>query len=103
MITLKDLLTSSDKYPSRETHKEATEEVKNNGKTLLKDVNALLEELGIAIVIVSSGFRPSDVNKNIPNAAKRSLHMIGRAIDIEDPDGSLDALIRSRDDLKKKY
>lgn len=102
-ITLKDLLTSSGKYPEREKHKEVTPEVIKNAETLLKAVNSLLTDLKIDKATVSSGFRPSDVNSAIPNAAKKSLHMIGCAIDIADADGALDKLIESRDDLKKKY
>ena len=39
---------------------------------------------------ISSGWRPSAVNKAIANAAKRSNHMIGNACDVYDPDGALD-------------
>lgn len=100
---MKDYLTSSGKYPDRAKHKELTPEIIKNAERLLKNVNAFLTELGITTATVSSGFRPSDVNSAIPNAAKRSLHMTGRAVDLSDPDGKLDALIESRDDLKKKY
>jgi len=40
---------------------------------------------------VSSGWRPPEVNAATPNAAARSKHMTGQAIDIYDPDGDLDA------------
>lgn len=40
--------------------------------------------------IVSSGWRPPAVNASTPNAAVRSLHMTGKAIDVYDPDGDLD-------------
>lgn len=103
MLTLKDLLTSSGKYPEREKHKEVTLEVIKNAEVLLSKVNALLKDLNIDKVAVSSGFRPSEVNAGIANAAKKSLHMQGSAVDLSDPDGKLDALIESRDDLKKKY
>ena len=39
---------------------------------------------------VSSGWRPPEVNAATPNAAARSKHMTGQAIDIYDPDGDLD-------------
>lgn len=103
MLTLKDLLTSSGKYPEREKHKEVTPEVTANATALLEKVNNLLKDLKIDKVSVSSGFRPSEVNAGIANAAKKSLHMSGQAVDLVDPDGKLDALIESRDDLKKKY
>lgn len=39
---------------------------------------------------VSSGWRPPEVNERTPNAAIKSKHMTGQAIDIYDPDGDLD-------------
>lgn len=38
----------------------------------------------------NSGWRPPEVNKSVANAAKKSLHMTGKAIDIEDEDEMLD-------------
>lgn len=103
MISLKDYLTASGKYPERENHPELTPQILDNAKKLLAKVNNLLTELGIAQVFVSSGFRPSEVNKGIPNAAKKSLHMTCQAIDIQDPDGSLDELLDEGDELLKRY
>lgn len=101
-ITLKDYLTASGKYPERENHAELTAEKIENAYRLLTAVNAFLAELGINNVTVSSGFRPSAAN-SAAGGAKKSLHMQCLAIDLADPDGSLDKLIESRDDLKKKY
>lgn len=39
---------------------------------------------------VNSGWRPPSVNAATPNAAPRSKHMSGHAIDISDPEGDLD-------------
>jgi hypothetical protein len=39
---------------------------------------------------VNSGWRPPSVNAATPNAAPRSKHMTGHAIDISDPEGDLD-------------
>jgi hypothetical protein len=103
MLTLQDLLTSSGKYPERAKSTELTDEIKANGEKLLESVNSLLKELGITGVKISSGFRPSSVNSKVPNAAKRSLHMICKAVDLEDKNGEIDKAIASRDDLKKKY
>jgi uncharacterized protein YcbK (DUF882 family) len=103
MINLDDYLSASGKYPERIHHKEATAEVIANAKTLLDKVNNFLKELGIQSVEVSSGFRPSDVNSSLPNSAKKSLHMIGSAIDLADADGSLDSLVNANDALLKKY
>ena len=103
MITLKDYLTASGRYPERENHKEVTEEVKKNAEELLKRVNALLNDLKLSGVKVSSGFRPSAVNASISNAAKKSLHMTGQAIDLADPTGAIDELLDESDVLLKKY
>ena len=39
---------------------------------------------------VSSGWRPPEVNAATPGAAKKSNHMLGRAVDLTDADGALD-------------
>lgn len=105
MITLKNYLTASGRYPEREHDKELTKELLTNAEKLLKQVNNFLIELGVdpSSLTVSSGFRPSAVNASTPGSAKKSLHMQCLAIDIADPDGSLDELIDKNDALKKKY
>jgi hypothetical protein len=40
--------------------------------------------------VVSSGWRPASINAATPNAAPKSKHMTGQALDIYDPDGDLD-------------
>lgn len=102
-LHLSDLITSSGKYPDRANHPELTPEVISNLEQLLKQVTALLNDLGVDHVEVSSGFRPSTVNANIPNAAKKSLHMIGKAVDLADPTNSLDKLIESHPELLEKH
>ena len=102
-ISLKDYLTASGKYPERENHPELTPELKKNAESFLKTLNAFLAEIGLTNVKVSSGFRPSAVNASTPGSAKKSLHMICLACDIEDSDGSKDNLVDSRDDLLKKH
>lgn len=100
MITLKDWVTSSGKYPERA--KELTPDVVLSAEEFLILVNDLLEQLGIASASVSSGFRPASVNSKIPNAAKRSAHMSGKAIDLIDIDGSLKKLIASKPEIMRK-
>ena len=39
---------------------------------------------------ITSGWRPPAINAATPNAAPRSKHMSGHAIDISDPEGDLD-------------
>lgn len=103
LISFEDYITASGKYLDRLKSAELTPEVIDNAKKLLEKVNAFLAELGVTSVKVSSGFRPSAVNSGIPNAAKRSLHMSGLAIDLEDADESLDTLGRKNNALKRKY
>jgi len=103
MLTLNDLLTSSGKYPDRAKSPELTPEVLNNAKILLDKVNKFLEEIGMTNVKVSSGFRPASVNAATPGAAKKSNHMVCKAVDLEDPDGDLDAIVGMNDVGLKKY
>lgn len=104
LLTLNDLLTSSGKYPKRATHIECTDEVKANALALLEKVNAFLDELGVTDATVSSGFRPSEVNNATPNAAKKSLHKVGKAVDLlDDAAGTLATLVYNNQELLKKH
>lgn len=58
-------------------------EVKGNALDLIKRVNNLLEALQIDAVKVTSGWRPLAINMRA-GGAKRSLHMIGKAVDLAD-------------------
>jgi hypothetical protein len=103
MITLEDYISASGKYPERLTHPELTQDVKDNATKLLDLVNSFLSELNISKITVTSGWRPSSVNASIKNAAKKSSHMVGFAVDLADSDGELDELVGKNDDLLKKY
>lgn len=84
MITLKNYLSASGRYPERVNSAELTAEILENAENLLERVNAVLTELGITSVSISSGFRPASVNAITPGAAKKSLHTQCLAIDIID-------------------
>jgi uncharacterized protein YcbK (DUF882 family) len=103
IISLEDFITASGKYKERLKSEELTQDVKNNGEKLLNRVCQLLKELGINKAVVSSGFRPSSINGKIKGAAKKSLHMLGKAIDLADVDGKLYKAISSKPELLKKY
>lgn len=67
---------------------ELNDEVVENSLNLMKRVNALLKELGVANAKVNSGWRPPTYNeelrrKGIP-AARKSRHITGEAIDLSD-------------------
>lgn len=91
MITLDDYWMGRDKlYPLDMTetiraNAQRTVEVANRILTLFKAETKDTEQRK-----VTSGWRPPRVNAAIPNAATKSLHMTGEAIDIADPDGMLD-------------
>lgn len=104
LITLDDWITSSGKYKERASSSELTSTVKENASILIGKVNALLAELGVESVRVSSGFRPSAVNANTPGAAKKSAHQSGGAIDlVDDSNQSLGKLILENHHLLKEY
>lgn len=105
MLTLQDWITSSGKYPERAKSDELTDTVLDNAQLLLDSVNDLLVALGMDLskVSISSGFRPSSVNTKIPNAAKKSLHMTGLALDLLDTDGKIDSLIEKNSHLLETY
>lgn len=103
LLSLDDLITSSGKYPDRAKSNELTEEVKQNLLLLLERVNAILSDLEIDKVEVSSGFRPSSVNASIAGAAKKSLHMRGLAVDLADQSGTLKGIIQCSPHLLKTY
>lgn len=98
-VTLESYLMGREvKYAS-----EYTSDVAMNAMQLLPRVNALLQDLGVSSVIVTSGWRPPSLNAHIPNAAPRSLHMVGKAVDLSDVEGKLFNLIIDHHPLLKKY
>ena len=103
IIDLESYITASGKYKDRLESNELTKEVKDNAVRLLNRVNQLLKELGYSKANVSSGFRPSSVNAKTKGAAKKSLHMLGKAIDIADPNHELYKKVEQKPELLKKY
>ena len=100
MITFEAFWMGRDK-----THSvDLTEEVKKNAKEFVPKVNAFLAELGWAQECkVSSGWRPASINGAV-GGAKRSLHMLGLAVDIrDDKDQTLGKLVASKPELMRKY
>lgn len=67
-----------------------TVETANALLVLAKTAGVSLESNPRTGSIVSSGWRPPDVNSATPGAAANSLHMQCLAIDLFDPDGDLD-------------
>lgn len=103
MITVNDYWMGRDKtYPLA-----LSADIRRNAETMVELVNKLLTLAKVAGVtletnprtgtIVSSGWRPPEVNANTPNAATRSKHMTGQALDLFDPDGDLDDWLMTDD------
>lgn len=104
-LAMADWVTSSQKYPERAKSAELTEEVVANAEVTIELINKFFIAMSIDIssLKVSSGFRPSAVNKSV-GGAKKSGHTIGFAIDFHDIDGNLDAVISSdkgQEELKR--
>ena len=88
MITKKELLMGRDvQFP-----KEYTKEISDNLDKLLLAINKVRKAYGKPMT-VSSGWRPAAVNGRIANAAVKSNHMLGLAVDISDPKGEVMAWI----------
>lgn len=85
MITIDSYFMGRDKqFPD-----ELTQEIKDNASDLVVKVQKLLSIWG-GTTWVSSGWRPAAVNSKVPNAAKKSNHMTGKAVDLVDKQGRLD-------------
>ncbi len=67
-----------------------TVEVANKLLVLAKVGGVTLDFVPGTASIVTSGWRPADVNAITPNAKPRSLHIRCQAIDLYDPYGDLD-------------
>lgn len=103
------MITAEDYFGrmSRIAHGEPDAEVQANAAILLERVNALLAVVneshpGIAAAMnphVNSGWRPAAYNATVPNAAVKSKHITGQAIDLADPDGELDELLLAHPNL----
>lgn len=95
-ITVIDYLMGREKmYPD-----EYTIGIRANAELTVDAVNSLLarlEQAGVPLethpqtgTIISSGWRPPQINGQIKNAAVRSKHMTGQACDLYDPEGRID-------------
>jgi hypothetical protein len=91
MITLELFYKGRDKQFAADL----TPEIQKNAEELLRRTNRLLELFYAANPTAhkrdcNSGWRPPAVNAGVKNAAPKSNHMKGLAVDIEDDDEMLD-------------
>lgn len=100
-ITLENyLLSRHHLYPD-----EYTVGVRTCAEETVKKVNSLLavmEAEGVKLEanprtgsIISSGWRPPQINGQVKGAAIRSKHMTGQACDLYDPEGDIDTFLSS--------
>lgn len=103
-ISLEDYATASGRYPERLESPEFNKDVRQTAQGFLGQIEAFLSDLGhTGKIDVTSGFRPSKVNAGISNAAVRSLHMTGHAIDLlDDENQTLANLIMAEANEKKQ-
>lgn len=86
-----------------------TPEIEHEAHHTVLAANALLDTMGADGVerkvhpgtgmLITSGWRPPAVNAATAGAAKNSLHMTGRAIDVYDPEGRIDSWCMTHLDL----
>lgn len=79
---------------------ELTKEIIDNALATIAKADALLKRFG-EDRSCNSGWRPKAVNEATSNAASKSKHLTGQAIDLHDPTGSLDEWIN--DDILEEF
>lgn len=57
----------------------------------MRRANDFFKVSGLAYKGTASGWRPLAINEATSNAAKKSNHILGKAIDLVDTDGAIDA------------
>jgi hypothetical protein len=97
-ITLDSYFTDSTTGVDRRI--DYTSEILLNATKLLQAVNALLVDLGVISIVVTSGWRPPSVNVAI-GGAKNSLHVLGRACDLADKSGELKQKIQDEETKRR--
>jgi uncharacterized protein YcbK (DUF882 family) len=106
-VNMKNRLTIEQVYMGRDKQfpNDFTEEIQQNIALLVDKVNKLLEDLNWQKKVeVSSGWRPPQINSKVSNAAPKSAHQVGMAVDIiDDSNQSLCLLIEQNPGLLKKY
>jgi hypothetical protein len=86
----RDLTYAKDLSPSIETEAARTVALANQLLNTAALFGVVTPQNPLTRSLVSSGWRPPSINSSTPNAAPNSKHMLGKAIDIYDPDGVLD-------------
>lgn len=105
MITLADYWMGRDRSHALQlgtdirANARRTIELSNMLLVLAKGAGVRIEESPRTKTIVTSGWRPVDVNATTPGAAPKSHHIWAKAIDLYDPDGEIDNWIYANDSV----
>lgn len=84
ICTIEEYLTACGRYPERQHDVAITDQMEADALVLIDRVTALMTELGISKIDISSGYRPAAVNAATPHAARASAHMSCQAMDVID-------------------
>lgn len=101
MLALDAYLMGRDKLyplaygPAIEAEARRTVELVNQLLRIAIDAGVGMEPSPKTGTLITSGWRSPEINAAIPNAAPKSHHMAGRAVDLYDPDGELDDWLMS--------
>jgi hypothetical protein len=79
-----------DRYPTY-----MTPQIEHDAEILVACVNVVAARANLTAK-VSSGWRPAPYNATVSGASRTSLHMVGRAVDLDDQDGHLDDFFMSK-------
>lgn len=104
-INAQDVITSSGRYPDRQKYyNEHEKDLKNNISGITNRVNELLNNLGYkGNISITSGLRTPSSNAKA-GGAKKSNHVIGKAVDIlDDKEQTLANTLVNSQDLLEKY
>lgn len=99
MLTLRDYWQGRDVSHSLEL----TPEIEHSALRLLEIVNDLLAAYPGPTPAINSGWRPPSYNATVPGAARRSRHMTGQAIDLDDDEGRLKAWLQDHPQMLDRY
>jgi hypothetical protein len=91
--SIDDVITLETYFGSFTATSQPSQETRDNAINLLAKVNSLLADVDLpeaAAPRVNSGWRPAWYNATVANAAPKSKHITGEAIDLADPEGALD-------------
>lgn len=86
------MITMEQYWMGRDRDWPPSDQILANVQVLVERVNRLIPHIPAHVMtvwLVSSGYRPAEINARTKGAAKASKHMTGQAVDLSDPGGKL--------------